>query len=108
MSHSLDEDIRIREADLRQQINQRLEESGEKAELKKLLKTKLLACGWRDGLKQHCAALIRQKGLEDISLDTLVEEITPHARETVPDPVKQDLLRRIRAFLSENKIQPKS
>eukprot|EP00657_Telonema_sp_P-1_P005309 TRINITY_DN22599_c0_g1_i1.p1 TRINITY_DN22599_c0_g1~~TRINITY_DN22599_c0_g1_i1.p1 ORF type:complete len:107 (+),score=8.68 TRINITY_DN22599_c0_g1_i1:120-440(+) len=103
---NLDEDIRVREAELRAQINQKLEETGEKAILKKLLKTKLLSSGWHDGLKAHCAEVIRRKGLDDISLDTLVEEITPHARDTVPDTVKQELLRRIRTFLNENRIQP--
>jgi enhancer of yellow 2 transcription factor len=34
-----------------------------------------------------------------VTVDDLVSEITPHARDTVPDEVKAELLNRIRTFL---------
>merc|ERR1711865_624885 len=107
MDNAVEDGLRVREAELRAQINQQLEESGEKSALKELLKSELLQSGWRDELKTHCAEVIRTKGLDDISLEMLVEEITPHARETVPDNVKNKLLRRIRKFLSDHKVQAK-
>merc|ERR1711934_163025 len=99
---SHEENIRLREAELRANINKKLQETGEKERLKDLLREKLLESGWRDQLKKHCAEKIRQKGLDEITLEGLVDEITPHARDTVPDHVKMELLRRIRKFLHDN------
>ena len=67
--------------------------------LKELLRTKLIDCGWRDELKEYCKEVIRSKGLEKITVDELVAEITPRGRATVPDEIKADLLQRIRKFL---------
>lgn len=49
--------------------------------------------------QEHCKEIIRGKGLEKISVDELVDEITPRGRATVPDDIKAELLQRIRKFL---------
>ena len=36
--------------------------------------------GWRDELKEHCKEVIRKKGLEKVTVEELVAEITPHGR----------------------------
>mmetsp|Transcript_8039 Transcript_8039/g.18354 ORF Transcript_8039/g.18354 Transcript_8039/m.18354 type:complete len:106 (-) Transcript_8039:257-574(-) len=101
---------------------QKLIETGEKENLKDMLRTKLVECGWRDDLREHCKGstsfpriyfiaksnllgnlcfpeVIRSKGLERITVDELVQIITPRGRDTVPDQIKADLLQRIRQFL---------
>jgi enhancer of yellow 2 transcription factor len=92
--------------------------------LKELLRLKLAESGWRDQLKEHCKVLpclppyvamlrgltpilfdqtvLREKGLDAISVEELVKEITPRGRATVPDSLKAELLQRIRKFLAEN------
>jgi hypothetical protein len=74
-------------------------------------------------LKEHCKEVIRKKGLEKVTVEDLVAEITPHGRgkhpprllaityifirkndicidlATVPEDVKAELLKRIRLFL---------
>mmetsp|Transcript_33934 Transcript_33934/g.104170 ORF Transcript_33934/g.104170 Transcript_33934/m.104170 type:complete len:176 (+) Transcript_33934:85-612(+) len=84
---------------LRTTIMQKLVETGEKERLKELLRQKLIECGWRDELKEYCKEVIRSKGLEKITVDELVAEITPRGRATVPDEVKTELLQTIRKFL---------
>ena len=100
---------------VRTTIMQKLVETGEKERLKELLRQKLIECGWRDELKEYCkgarallaprkmtcfcAEVIRSKGLEKITVDELVAEITPRGRATVPDEVKTELLQSIRKFL---------
>jgi len=74
-------------------------ETGEKERLKELLRQKLIESGWRDDLKEFCKEVIRNKGLEKITVDELVAEITPRGRATVPDEVKTELLQNIRKFL---------
>ena len=74
--------------------------------LKELLRLRLKECGWRDKLKEHCRGkqvcllsditiflsvsmltakvdIISEKGLNNITVDSLVEEITPRARGTI-------------------------
>ncbi len=70
---------------MRTTIMQKLVETGEKERLKELLRQKLIECGWRDELKEYCmtcfcAEVIRSKGLEKITVDELVAEITPRGR----------------------------
>ncbi len=67
--------------------------------LKDLLRTKLVECGWRDGMKNYCrgeklvlmknlqckflfAEIIKSKGTDNITLEELLGEITPKGRGT--------------------------
>ncbi|CAH8603798.1 unnamed protein product [Schistosoma intercalatum] len=86
---------------LRAYINERLSRSGEKEKLKDLLRTRLSECGWSEELKSHCRDVIRDRGIENLTIDDLVAEITPVGRRMVPDTVKQELLDEIRSFLSK-------
>lgn len=56
-------------------------------------------CPSATNAQEHCKEIIRGKGLEKISVDELVDEITPRGRATVPDDIKAELLQRIRKFL---------
>merc|ERR1711953_379603 len=100
ISCTMSEDKKGRDAHMRAQINQRLIESGERERLKELLRTLLIECGWREQLKQHCKQVVKARGLEHLTVDDLVAEITPKGRELVPDQVKKELLQRIRLFLA--------
>ena len=97
----MSEDKKMRDAQMRAQINQKLVESGERERLKELLRTRLIECGWRDQLKAYCKEIVKEKGLEHITVDDLVSEITPRGRALVPDQVKKELLQRIRSFLAQ-------
>ncbi|ELU06256.1 hypothetical protein CAPTEDRAFT_156347 [Capitella teleta] len=94
------QDRKVRDEQMRNMINRKLVESGERERLKELLRERLIECGWRDQLKAHCKDVVRQKGLENITVDDLVAEITPKGRSLVPDQVKKELLQRIRSFLA--------
>ncbi|XP_055952153.1 transcription and mRNA export factor ENY2-like [Argiope bruennichi] len=67
--------------------------------LKELLRTRLLESGWKEEMKAVCRDIIREKGVENVTIDTLVREMTPKGRELVPDSVKRELLQRIRSHL---------
>ena len=45
------------------------------------------------------AEIIREKGLDKVTVEHLVAEITPKARSSVPEQVKRELLQEIRDFL---------
>ena len=86
-------------AKLKDSIQLKLVESGEYDRLKERLRNRLVDSGWRDELKQHTVDLIRKKGDQHLTIEKLTNEITPHARATVPDDVKADLLLSIRRFI---------
>eukprot|EP01102_Stenamoeba_stenopodia_P016468 TRINITY_DN575_c0_g7_i1.p1 TRINITY_DN575_c0_g7~~TRINITY_DN575_c0_g7_i1.p1 ORF type:complete len:104 (-),score=31.35 TRINITY_DN575_c0_g7_i1:546-857(-) len=90
------------EKQVRASINQKLIETGEKERLKDMLRTKLVECGWRDEMKAFCKDIIRNKGLENITAEELVAEMKPKGRSQIPQPVKAELLGRIRRFLANN------
>jgi hypothetical protein len=50
--------------------------------LKEFLRERLIASGWRDELKEACKEVIRKKGLDKITIEELVAEITPKGRGT--------------------------
>ena len=77
----------------------KLVETGEKDRLKEMLRERLVTCGWRDELKEFCKDVIRRKGLEKVTVEELVAEITPQGRSTIPEDIKAELLKRIRTFL---------
>uniref|UniRef100_A0A096M126 Transcription and mRNA export factor ENY2 n=6 Tax=Poeciliinae TaxID=586240 RepID=A0A096M126_POEFO len=91
-----------KEARLKASINQKLTETGERDRLKELLRAKLTECGWKDQMKAQCKDVIKQKGLEHVTVEDLVVEVTPKGRALVPDSVKKELLQRIRAFLTQH------
>ena len=93
---------RRKDEQVRATIHQKLVDTGEKERLKALLRAKLEECGWRDELKAYCKEVIKNKGLEKITVEDLVQEITPRGRATVPSAIKAELLQRIRKFLQAN------
>jgi enhancer of yellow 2 transcription factor len=98
MSDTNEERIR-RDEQIRDTIMAKLVETGEKDRLKDLIRSRLISCGWRDELKEYCKDVIRRKGLEKVTVEELVAEITPKGRSTIPEDVKAELLQRIRKFL---------
>lgn len=45
--------------------------------------------------------MIRNKGIDQVTVEDLVEEITPRGRAAVPESVKSDMLEKIKAFIDK-------
>mmetsp|Transcript_26494 Transcript_26494/g.26740 ORF Transcript_26494/g.26740 Transcript_26494/m.26740 type:complete len:102 (+) Transcript_26494:95-400(+) len=93
------EERKRRDDEVRQAIMKKLIDTGEKDRLKDTLRERLLACGWREEMKEFCKEVIRRKGLEKVTVEELVAEITPKGRATIPEEIKGELLQKIRKFL---------
>mmetsp|Transcript_54303 Transcript_54303/g.80564 ORF Transcript_54303/g.80564 Transcript_54303/m.80564 type:complete len:102 (+) Transcript_54303:86-391(+) len=85
---------------IRERILEKLEATGEKTRLRKLLEKRLVESGWVDSLKEYCKDAIASKGLEKIKVEDLVKEIAPRGRATVPDEIKSEILNEIRTFVA--------
>ncbi|XP_038712832.1 transcription and mRNA export factor ENY2-like [Tripterygium wilfordii] len=68
--------------------------------LKEMLRERLADCSWIDCLMDRCRALINEKGIHDLTLDILVDEITPLGIASVPGSVKEELSQKIEAFIA--------
>lgn len=69
--------------------------------LREQLKMRLHSSGWVDEVRLMCRKVItKEQG--DISVDQIVEEVTPMARKAVPDTLKKFLLSQIQNILMEN------
>lgn len=82
-------------------LEQKLRESGEEARLEEFLRSRLIECGWKEQLKNHCKDVIRRKGLEKVTVEELVEDLTLRGKNTVPTKVKEDLLAKIKNYFEE-------
>ena len=47
------------------------------------------------------AEIVQEKGVDKITVEELVSQITPKGRSLVPDAVKKELLQKIRGFLAQ-------
>jgi enhancer of yellow 2 transcription factor len=74
------EERQKRDEQIRETIMAKLVETGEKDKLKEMLRDRLSQCGWRDELKEYCKEVIRKKGLEKVTVEELVADITPQGR----------------------------
>ncbi|XP_010087518.2 transcription and mRNA export factor ENY2 [Morus notabilis] len=99
-----DDQIQEKQLTFQEIIDIKLIESGEKERLKELLRERLIECGWRDEMKALCRAFAQKKGRDNVTLDDLVQLLTPKGRASVPDSVKAELLQRIRSFLASAAI----
>lgn len=82
-------------------IEQKLTQSGEKNRLKEYVRESLKKCGYSDDIRNYCRNIIRSRPLEDTTITGLVDEVRPHAKLTIPDAIKDDLLNKIKHFIEE-------
>jgi len=83
-------------------LNKRLQESGEREEIKRYIRERLTQSGWRDDLKEYTIDYIKNKGLEKINVNEIVSEIAPKGRSMVPENLKTEIIEKIRSFNETN------
>ncbi|CAK9298426.1 unnamed protein product [Gordionus sp. m RMFG-2023] len=86
-------------------MDQRFNESEEKLRLKEELNLKLIECGWKEEVKELCkksaSKFAEEKGIENVTADDLINDITPQARGLVPDHIKVELLNQVKEYLEK-------
>ncbi|KAK9667606.1 hypothetical protein K7432_017619 [Basidiobolus ranarum] len=94
------------EEKIRMSLCQKFTESGEKDRLQSILQERLRECGWLESIKAHCSEIVKEKlktdGVTGVTVNEMVSQITPHARGTVPEDIKADMLLRIKKYLEES------
>ncbi|CAD7089203.1 unnamed protein product [Hermetia illucens] len=72
---------------------------GDRSKLKDLLRSRLIECGWRDEVRLLCHNTIKEKGF-NLTVEQIVQDVTPKARARVPDSLKKELLMKIKSSLA--------
>lgn len=64
---------------------------------------RLTECGWSDQVRLLCRDLVRDES-GNINVEKIVQNVTPKARNLVPDAVKKELLQKIKIILQNVEI----
>lgn len=89
------------EQEFKNRLNEKLQNSGEIEQLKQTLRERLQSCGWTDQMKKICKEKVRNQNIESVTIDELVQQVTPLGRDKVPAEVKQEILLKLRNFLED-------
>lgn len=65
-------------------------------ELSKVLRSRLIECGWRDKIANMTRDIIEKDGIANVKLDQILSEVRPKARMIVPEEIKTEMLELIR------------
>uniref|UniRef100_T1KYD8 Transcription and mRNA export factor ENY2 n=1 Tax=Tetranychus urticae TaxID=32264 RepID=T1KYD8_TETUR len=96
--------------EVRAKAHQKLEETGKRDELKRLLQSRLVESQFQEKVAEMCKDYIKGKDLDSLStdsaVDAMVKNIAPDARALVPDEVRKELVRNIASMISGNPPPP--
>ena len=82
-------------------LNQMLDETGKKDELRDKLLEDLSETGWRDQVKLAVLEAVHEKGPEQATVEDLVQDSAPKATAMVPDSIRKSMAKEIKQFLKE-------
>jgi enhancer of yellow 2 transcription factor len=91
----------INKEELRERVDAAME-GGERERIKQALRSKLVQSGWRDEIKSFVGELIETRGVDNVTAEELIEEVTPYASEHVSEEVKNALLSMIREAMTNS------
>jgi enhancer of yellow 2 transcription factor len=92
----------LRAQELKAKVDALLVESGDIDSLKDVLRSRLTESGWKDEVRLACNKIIKERGVQNVSIESLVKEVTPIGREKVPAAVKKELLQRINSAVQKH------
>ncbi|CAE7242083.1 ENY2 [Symbiodinium natans] len=86
-------------------LDMKLEESGEREQLKQYIINHLNECGWREDLKKQCVECIQNRGVEKVTLEDMINDIAPKGRASLPEKLKVEVFNRLRTFAEKQGME---
>ncbi|OLP86842.1 Transcription and mRNA export factor ENY2 [Symbiodinium microadriaticum] len=86
-------------------LDMKLEETGEREQLKQYIISHLNECGWREELKKQCVEFIQNRGVEKVTLEDMINDIAPKGRASLPEKLKVEVFNRLRTFAEKQGMQ---
>ncbi|KAI9219057.1 transcription factor e(y)2-domain-containing protein [Blastocladiella britannica] len=88
-------------------IHTTLAATGQLESLKEQLRAQLAEAGWNEQVRGLIREHIRRQDLATVTVDSILDAVLAPAQESVPDPIRTDLLRAITAAV-DSKRNPSS
>lgn len=82
--------------------NRLLIESGEMERLKTWVSQQLKQCGWTGELTENCKTMIKKRGVDNVTVDDIFNDLIGDANEHVPSEIQRELATKIKTFLLKN------
>jgi enhancer of yellow 2 transcription factor len=89
----------IPESEVRAEVEAVLESQGEAEQIRSFLNENSQVARWRTEVRKFCKQIIRENGVESLTLDTLFDQIAPQARQMMPEDVRTEIRSRLEVFL---------
>ncbi|VDO06752.1 unnamed protein product [Rodentolepis nana] len=86
-------------------INDLLDANDEREKIRELIAQQLVDTGWYDQMKATCRKHIRNKGVDNVNVDEVVNDLETMAESTVPEEVKNSVTDYIKNLIRDN-LQP--
>lgn len=92
---------KLTDKEAEEQLTAKLVDTGYREVLKKKLVERLEESGWKDQVRMACKDVVKERGLDKITVEDLVQEVAPKGSQMVPDDIRKELLKDIKKFLEE-------
>uniref|UniRef100_A0A0K0FYW3 Enhancer of yellow 2 transcription factor homolog n=1 Tax=Strongyloides venezuelensis TaxID=75913 RepID=A0A0K0FYW3_STRVS len=88
-----------------EQIKNEYISSGEAEKIKKEVCRRLEETGYNDRIHQVCLEYIQKKGINNVSLTELFEDVGKDKRSAIDQNIQQEITKKIREFVENNITQ---
>jgi enhancer of yellow 2 transcription factor len=90
---------RVSDSEVRAEVEAVLESQGEAEQIRSLLNENRAVAKWRSEVRELCKHVIREKGVDSWTSDSLFDQISPQARDMIPEEVRTEIRARLEIFL---------
>ena len=85
-----------------EEVDKKLQETGKKDELIKYVKDKLKSTDFKEKIRQKCEEIINEKALQKVTVNEILNEITPFAVSNVPQDIILQMLLELKNFIEKD------
>jgi enhancer of yellow 2 transcription factor len=89
----------VPDSEVRAEVEAVLESQGEAEQIRSFLNDSPAVAKWRLEVRELCKRVIRENGVESLISDNLFDQISPQARDMMPEDVRTEIRSRLELFL---------
>ncbi|KAL7056156.1 hypothetical protein AAHC03_020732 [Spirometra sp. Aus1] len=90
--------------EVRHRLNDLLGRTGERDKIRARVEESLKKSNWDEKMKVCCREYIKEKGVDNVSIDDIIMGVTAAARNAVPKEIKLEALQRVTLFMEKHNI----
>ncbi|VDL96134.1 unnamed protein product [Schistocephalus solidus] len=90
--------------EVRRRLNDLLTRTGERDKIRAKVEESLKKSNWEEKMKVCCREYIKEKGVDNVSIDDIIMGVTTAARNAVSKEIKAETLQRLTLFMEKHNI----